>query len=220
MAVSKQSCPSKYFLFDSAELHSVEMVTNEMVLDLYSVMNRSPEYTYYTLRQWLLVLFGKRFQEKDFPSAQAIRQSVLRVYGRLSKLKKEKNSLSKSERIERFLKEEYCLPQVFISNGKVHNVSATLPCCDKVLQAVNAELCRDLTKIQLENESKEEKLAQLWHKMYSMHRNTAKKVARKEKTIALQDKQIMEQKSAMEHLHVKITHLEPQIEHLQKERER
>ena len=72
---------------------------------------------------------------------------------------------------------------LFISNGEVHKVSASLPCFDKVLQAANIELCRDLTKMQLENESKEEKLTQLRHKMYSMHRNTVKMIAQKEKTI-------------------------------------
>lgn len=44
----------------------------------------------------------------------------------------------------RFLPEEFCLPQVFISNGEVHKVFASLPCFDKVLQAANIELCRDL----------------------------------------------------------------------------
>ena len=79
---------------------------------------------------------------------------------------------------------------MFISNGEVHKVSASLPCYDKVLQAVNVELCRDLTKMQLENESKAEKLNQFRHKMYSKHQNTAKKIARKEKTITLQAKEL------------------------------
>ena len=219
MAVSKQLSPAKYTLLDSTKLHSVAMVTNEMVLDLHSIMNHNPEYTYCTLRQWLLVLFGKRFQEKDFPSAKAIRQNVLRLCARLSKLKKERNCLSKGEKIQRFFQEEYCLPQAFISNGEVHKVSASLPCFDKVLQAANVELCRDLTKMQLENESKEEKLTQLRHKMYSMHRNTARKIARKEKTITLQAKENAEKKRAIEYLHVKLTSLEPKIEYLQKERE-
>ena len=166
-------------------------------------------------------LFGKNFQEKDFPSAKAIRQNILRLCGRLSKLKKEKNCSSKDEKIQRFLQEEYCLPQVFISSGKVHKVPAavSLPCFDEVLQTASVKLCRDLTKIQLENESKAKKLTQLRNKMYSMHRNTAKKIARKEKTITLQAKEIAENRSAIEHLQDKLISLEPKIESLQKEKE-
>ena len=92
MAVSKQLSPAKYTLLDSTKLHSVAMVTNEMVLNLHSIISHNSDYTYCTLRQWLLELFGKNFQEKDFPSAKAIRQNILRLCGRLSKLKKEKTA--------------------------------------------------------------------------------------------------------------------------------
>ena len=46
MAVSKQLSPAKYTLLDSTKLHSVAMVTNEMVLDLHSIMNHNPEHSY------------------------------------------------------------------------------------------------------------------------------------------------------------------------------
>ena len=41
---------------------------------------------------------------------------------------------------------------------------------------------------------------QLRNKVYSMHRNTAKKIARKEKTITLQAKEVAENRSAIKHL--------------------
>ena len=194
MAASKQLCAAKYALLGSSDLHSVAMVTNEMVLNLYAIMNRNPEYTYCTLRQWLLVLFGEKCPKKYFPSAKAIRQSVLRLYARLSKLKKERNCPSKDEKIQNFLQEEYCLPQVFISKGKVHKVPNTLPHCNEVLQAVNVDLYRDLTKIQLENESKTEKLMQLQHKMYSMHRNTAKKSLAKRRPLPFRQRKLLKRK--------------------------
>ena len=53
--------------------------------------------------------------------------------------------------------------------------------------------------------------------MYSMHQNTSKKIARKEKIITLQAKEIAVNKSAIEHLQVKLTSLEPKIENLQRE---
>ena len=89
MAVSKQLSPANYTLHERTKLHSVAMVPNEMVLDLHSIMSHNSEYTYCTLRQWLLVIFGK----KNFPSAKAFCKNVLHVCGRLSKLHKERKKL-------------------------------------------------------------------------------------------------------------------------------
>ena len=217
-------------------LDSVPTITNEVVLDLFHFMNRSPECTYHTLTQWLSSLCGERCPKEEFPTVKAIRQSVLRLYARLSRLKKSKTE-SRDQNVATFLKEEYCLPSVFVVHNKVHKPSSEvmqpgfsndevqpgISDGDEVLQAVNVDLCRELTKLQLENQSlkaTEDQLKKTRQKMYSLHRNTTKKLQRREKVITTQAKDISEKKKAVEHLQHKVSHLEPQVEQLQQDKDR
>ena len=90
------------------------------------------------------------------------------------------------------MKEEYCLPHVFAARNKVCKPSSEvmqpgvlndemqpdISNSDEVLQAVNVDLCRELTKLQLENQSlkdTEDQLMKTHQKMYSKQRNTTKK---------------------------------------------
>ena len=199
-------------------------VTNEMVLDLIGAMNCNSDYTYSTLREWLLEQFGAPCAKENFPSVSAIRQSVLRVSAKLCKLKKERNSQSKLERIQAFLQDEYHLPQTCDKITKAADSpmgdKSLYMHCDKVLQNINVELCRNLTQSQLDNEVKERKIMQLRHKMYSMHRNTSKKFIRKEDTIALQARKISEQVDTLKCLNDEVTSLKPQVEELQRDKEK
>ena len=61
------------------------VVTNEVVLDLFHFKNRNLDCTYHTLRQWLFLLLDHK---ENFPTVKAIRQSILRLCARLTKLKK------------------------------------------------------------------------------------------------------------------------------------
>ena len=200
-------------------------VTNEMVLELLGAMNRNTDYTYSTLREWLLEQFGAPYSKENFPSVSAIRQSVLRVSAKLCKLRKEQNSQSKFERIQAFLQDEFHLPQICNRITEAAKASqaedkSRYIHCDKVLQDVNVELCRNLTQSQLDNEVKEEKLMQLRHKMYSMHRNTSKKFMRKENTIALQASKISEQVKTLKCLNDEVSSLKPHVEELQRDKEK
>ena len=72
----------------------------------------------------------------------------------LSYIKKERNCLSKDEKIQRFYRKNIVCHKCSFSYGKIHKAPVTLPCFEKVLQTASVELCRDLTKVKLENESK------------------------------------------------------------------
>ena len=64
-------------------------------------------------------------------------------------MRKEWNSQSKFERIRGFLGDEFHLPQICTEAAKASKSGHIH--CDKVLQDVNVELCRN-TKSQLDNE--------------------------------------------------------------------
>ena len=80
---------------------------------------------------------------------------------------------------------------------------------DEILQAVNVDLCRELTKLQLENQSlmdTEDQLMKTRQKMYSKQRNTTKKLQWRETVTTAQLKDISEKKKALEHLQHKVSH--------------
>ena len=95
------------FIDDSdAEIPPVSdvRVTNGKVLDLYHFMNGHQQCTFYTLRLWLRWL---KWPIGNAPAVNSIRQSVLRLSARLSKLC---NSDHKEVSISSFLDEPYSLP--------------------------------------------------------------------------------------------------------------
>ena len=70
---------------DDDLMPNVEIVTNETTVELFRFMNDNPTCTLFTLRKWLAQMLGAK---EAFPTVNSIRQSILRVSGRLSKLKK------------------------------------------------------------------------------------------------------------------------------------
>ena len=81
-------------------LDSAPTITNEVVLDLFYFMNRSPECMYHTLSQWLSSLSGEWCPKEEFSTVKSICQSVLCLYSRLSRLKK---SQSRDQNVATFL---------------------------------------------------------------------------------------------------------------------
>ena len=122
-------------------------------------MKCNSDYTYSTLREWLIELCGAHHVTEDFPSASAICQSVLRISAKICKLKKERNSPSKFERIQAFLQDEYCLPEICdrIADAAAEFITEDKPMymtCDNILQDINVELCRNLTQSKLDKKSR------------------------------------------------------------------
>ena len=178
-------------------------------------MNLNPECTYHTLSRWLSNLLGERCPKEEFPTVKAIRQTILRLHARLSKIKKGLNSRSKEKKIADFFNDEYHLPVIFVDRrGNVHKsnrVDSTSG--DEVLKAVNVDLCTELKKLEMENQSlrtTEEQLTDTRQKMYS--RNATKKLRHREETIDVQAKAIIEKSKELDQLHRKVGQLEPQVE--------
>ena len=161
-------------------------VTNGLVLDLYHFMNGHQQCTFYTLRLWLRWLLQEKWPTGNVPAVNSIRQSVLRLSARLSKLKKECNSDCKEVSISSFLDEPYSLPMVLVPSVKCHSPSSCSSCSE------NESLKFKLSKLELNNQAVEDKLTTSRKKMYSLHRNTAKRLKRRDYTIVAQSKLITE----------------------------
>ncbi len=88
-------------------------------------MSKNEQCTYYTFKNWMVSLCGSVYMWplKNPPTVKALRQSVIRLS---SRLRKERNSDSKDSLIGSFLEEEYCLPKVFVSRGKLVKPLAVL----------------------------------------------------------------------------------------------
>ena len=125
-------------------------ITKGVVLELYQFMNMHSECTFDTLRKWLFLMI----QPKDnFPSVQAIRQSIIRLATQLTILRKQCNSCKKNMSIKSYLDEEYLLPTQFSCCHKLLKSSSTCsslsPSYDfekETLKAVNKDLCKELAE--------------------------------------------------------------------------
>ena len=162
-------------------LKKVPKVTNELVLGLFHFLNQHPECTFVTLTQWLSCLFCEKWPGQSPPTVESIRQSVIRLDARYSKLKKQRTCAEKDRVLSAFLGEEYSLPRVFMVKGKLKCAQpsqAVKPTYEnETLQAVNVDLCKELAKLELENDSlkdTEESVVKLRERMYAMHRNATK----------------------------------------------
>ena len=133
-------------------------VTNEVMLDLLNFMNNNAKCSYYTYWQWVTYLF-KTVPRDCFPTINSLRQSVVRLSTRLTKLKKMPTSGEKSSVLSDFLNAEYTLPHIFIARDRV--VSQLYNASDESSSCSSCAELKDLV-------DKSRK------KSYAVHRNAQK----------------------------------------------
>ena len=206
---------------DQVKMASVPCITNEIVLELYHFMNGNKLCTYYTLWQWLASLFGDYWPKDNFPTVKAVRQSVLRLVAKLTKLKKLPSCEDKATQISSFLREVYSLPSIFVvkQNQVVKLASGSSSSCsscaeNEILKSVNCELSQELSALNIEANSLrdiEKRLFETRQKFYAVHRNDMKKLKRRDKAIEKHVKEVsegrkkisnLEQKMALNETHV------------------
>ena len=178
----------------------IPCATNQNIIELYNFMNRNTQCTFYTMWRWIASLLGDRWPQTNFPTIKSIRQCVLRLNSKLTNIKKFPSSDKKDAMLSKFFNEEYTLPRVFVSHGEltVHTPSDDSSSCsscaeNKVLKSVNASLSR--------------RICESRHKMYSAHRNSLKKLKRREQVIEQQRKEV----SKIDSLQKKVEKAEDQI---------
>lgn len=209
----------------SLEFSKIEEIqlTNRIILDLHFLMNKNENCTYQTFRNWIVALFGSQWPSHDPPTVKAIRQSVIRLSSRLTKLKKGRSTDEKEIVIARFLDDEYCLPNVYMSHGRVVKSSSPEP--SSSLSSSSAEQENLEIDLRLGHQSSqqssevdlvEDKLKKLRIKMYSKHRNDQKKIKRREQQLEAKKKELTDEKKKMKSLQKSLSNQERSVEQMKK----
>ena len=203
-------------------LPPISMVTNEVVLDLYHFMCRYSRCTYKILTQWLLYLYGDKWPSDNPPSVKAVTQSIKRLLAKLDKLKKLPNSIDKQQKISCLLNEQFSLPHIFESS-ELQSVEELSPDSSEgivALRTINKKLGCQLAELKRCEPAVDPNLKLLREKMYSLQRNTNKKLGDRDKAISEQAERIDKQKLGLDKLQRKITQMGSHIQQLKKDKER
>ena len=206
---------------DVTELKDVRL-TNGIILDLHNFMNKTKNCTYLTYKNWIAAILGSKWPVKDPPTIKALRQSVIRLSSKLSKLRKAHNSEEKLSSITSFLEEEYHLPNVFVSRGRViksspepsSSSSSSVDWEKESLKAVNKKLCEELSEQSSDLEQAGQKLKTLQLKMHSKHRNNQKKIRRRDQQLKIKEKEVKDGKQLIKGLQKNVNDQETKIKQM------
>ena len=205
---------------------TVSTVTNKIVYELYHFRKMNPPCTYQTLWQWLACLCEDRWSDENFPTVSSVRQSVLRIVSKVTKLKKMPNSKEKYDAIETFLETPYSFPEMFTSGTscaavqKQHSHSSCSSCAEaEVLKSVNVKLCQEIADLKDQTSSLDE-LSECRKKGYSLHRNMVKKLKRRELVIEQQRVEVNDSRKTISMLQQTVAKNESQIINLQRKIDR
>ena len=193
---------------------NVEVVTNETDIELFKFMNENHTCTFFSLRKWLARMLDVK---KTFPTVNSIRQSVLRVSAKLAKLKKMSCGENKAAALSAFFDEPYRLPSLFVGHTHIKkspSSSSTGSCssCSDLenTKLTNVKLCKELVELKAKTNTLcvvDRKLQETRKKLYSLHRNTRKKLDRR-------DHEIIEGKELVHDLQHRVSLSESQVSKL------
>ena len=148
---------------------------------------------------------GYKWPANKFPSAKALRQSVIRLSSRLTKFRKNQNSIMKDVLLKSFLTESYSLPK-YLVHGKLSSSSSSSSSC-VCCQDLESE--KDLlmphnqylsSEIFSKNKVIEDSQKVSQRKLYSMHRNHRKKILRRGEEIKSRKLEVKEKNKFIIHL--------------------
>ena len=210
--------PAMLLSHNSAELPSIEVsieVSNGVILDLYHFLCKHPQCTFQSFRRWVAILMGYKWPIIEFPTAKALRQSVIRLSNRLTKFRKEPNSVVKDALIKSFFAEKYCLPK-YVVRGKLCSSTSSSSCdyCEDIqsenesLKSHNAHL---ISEISIRNEEVKEnrrKVKESQYKLYSLHRNSRKKIMRRDQEIKSKKQEVTEKSKLIVDLEKKLVEVD------------
>ena len=200
---------------DSAELIPVK-VSNGVALDLYHFLCKHPRCTFHSFRRWMAILMGHKWPIDKFPSAKALRQSVIRLSNRLTRFRKEPNSVVKDALLKSFFSEAYTLPKHV--DGKSSNSS--LESENELLKSRNTYLVSEISEKNKIIEKSRQKVKESQHKLYSLHRNNRKKILRRHEEIKSKKQEVAEKSKLAIHLEKKLVEADIQIQDLKKKMDR
>ena len=174
-----------YETLNISHLQELPGIPNGLVIELLLYKDRNSFCSFKTLQAWIRDIYGKRWPTTEAPSPTAIAKSIERLKAKLTKLRKQHNSIEKQERISSFLQEEYSLPRLGIHNGKLHQFSPT-----KKVEPKNVDLTQ---------------------KMYSITRNANKRIKRRDAIIEKQKQTIMMYESKLKRTESQLSKLRKKL---------
>ena len=197
------------------DLESSTAVSTPVItkVELYMFSKSNPSCTYYTLWKWLACLFKDKWSEKSFPTIKSVRQSVLQIVFKVSKLRKMPTSAAKEAAIVNYLGEVYTLPKIFTSEILLQSCSlSTCSSCSscaevETIKSVNKKLCQEISTLQeiaSSLELKDQILSESHQKRYAIHHNMMKKVKRRDYLIQQQKVEVKEDKKVIRSLQEKV----------------
>ena len=197
------------------------VVTKKAILELHIFKKSSPSCTYYTLWKWIACLFKDKWSEDNFPTIKSIRQSVLQIARKVSKLQKLPASKAKDLSIANYLAEAYLLPKVFSSQPSsiVPQSSSTCSSCSEfeTVKRVNKKLCQEIVTLKDKASSidtSDQILSDYRHKQHTIHRNLMKKVKRRDGLIQQQKDELKEGRKILTSLQERVSENEAIISSL------
>lgn len=150
------------------QLQEVPIISNGLILELLRFKDQHSQCTFKIFYSWLKDLYGKNWPDERPPTSKAITRSVWRLVEVFQKLKKGKSC---KDKITKFLKQEYVLPDLQLRKGKVLHFS---PVKKPHGQLIKHKSCS------------QRKVKEIREKMYAANRNANKKLRRREAIIAQQ----------------------------------
>ena len=207
--------PAMLLSHNSAELPSIE-VSNGVMLDLYHFLCKHPQCTFQSFRRWVAILMGYKWPIVEFPTAKALRQSVIRLSNRLTKFRKEPNSVVKDALIKSFFCRKICLPK-YVVHGKLCSSSTSSSSCDycediqsenESLKSHNAHLISEISMRNEEVKENRRKVKESQYKLYSLHRNSRKKIMRRDQEIKSKKQEVTEKSKLIVDLEKKLVEVD------------
>lgn len=105
----------------------LSLVSNKEVLDLFKYKDCHAEITDKVAYEWVKNMYGDNWPETP-PTVASLKQSVVRLRCKLSKIKKQKYSEKRDTEIESFLQRDYELPSMALHKGTVVRFSPVKDC--------------------------------------------------------------------------------------------
>lgn len=169
LELDRNGISAAVLLSNDVSLPEIDAVTNKIVLELAKFKDFH-QCTFKTLYKWIKDLFGVKWPPNEAPTLPAIVKSIERLRAQLMNLKKHHTSIQKDQLIAEFLQQNFVLPKLGLSHGRVIHFSP----------AKNSKV-------------RPEQYKELKKKIYSINRNANKRLKRREAVIEQQKVQLHSQ---------------------------
>ena len=171
---------------------SLSDITNGLVIEIFDYKDRHSELTDRLAYGWVRDMYGDSWPDIP-PTIQALKRSVIRLRGRLSTLKKQRNSAIKDTEIQKFLQSTFQLPSLALQHGRVVQFSPPR----KRPTATSSAFGANPATVTLQSGNDAKEMNKVKKQMYAITRNANKRLKRREVLIDQLKETIRNQKETI-----------------------